>query len=264
MLDLDAYFRRIDYTGITDPTIEILRGIHVAHRCAVPFENLDIHMGVPISLDIDHLAEKIVTNGRGGYCFEQNTLMLHVLREIGFDVTPREARVGSTDDPSRTRSHMTLEVRTSDGAYNVDAGFGTSGHVEPLPLDGSVHAEGGRQFRVVEQADVTVVQSPAAEGWADLYAIESGEPTPVDFDVASWYTSTHPKSSFRKMPVAQIQTLDERFDLRRRTYVHERGGVELERELSDEEIPALLIEAFGIDLGPGASRINFAGQAPSD
>ena len=89
MLDLDAYFRRIDYTGITDPTIEILRGIHVAHRCAVPFENLDIHMGVPISLDIDHLAEKIVTNGRGGYCFEQNTLMLHVLRESDRRTTPR-------------------------------------------------------------------------------------------------------------------------------------------------------------------------------
>jgi N-hydroxyarylamine O-acetyltransferase len=35
--DLDAYFRRIGYTGARAPTLETLRAVHFRHTEALPF-----------------------------------------------------------------------------------------------------------------------------------------------------------------------------------------------------------------------------------
>ena len=40
-IDLDAYFRRIGYTGPRTATLETLRAIHALHPAAIAFENLD-------------------------------------------------------------------------------------------------------------------------------------------------------------------------------------------------------------------------------
>src|ERR1700690_1319067 len=85
-LDLAAYLQRIDYRGPLDASIETLGGLHLAHLCAVPFENLDIHLGRPIALDDAGLFEKIVTRRRGGFCYELNGLFAALLRELGFSV----------------------------------------------------------------------------------------------------------------------------------------------------------------------------------
>ncbi len=74
MMDRSAYLARIGYEGALTPAIETLRGLHRAHVMTVPFENLDIHLGRPISLDPADLFRKIVVDRRGGYCFELNGL----------------------------------------------------------------------------------------------------------------------------------------------------------------------------------------------
>jgi N-hydroxyarylamine O-acetyltransferase len=73
-IDLDAYFARIGYKGELAPTVEALRDLHFAHSTSIPFENLDILLGRAISLELDLLQAKLVAGGRGGYCFEHNTL----------------------------------------------------------------------------------------------------------------------------------------------------------------------------------------------
>ena len=86
-LDLDAYLRRIDYGGALEPTLPALQALHLAHATHIPFENLDILLGRSIRLDLASLQAKLVAGGRGGYCFEQNTLFTAALRALGFDVT---------------------------------------------------------------------------------------------------------------------------------------------------------------------------------
>ena len=39
----------------------------------VPFENIDVQNGKPISVDIDALFNKIVHDKRGGFCYELNS-----------------------------------------------------------------------------------------------------------------------------------------------------------------------------------------------
>ncbi|HEU4951204.1 MAG TPA: arylamine N-acetyltransferase, partial [Holophagaceae bacterium] len=92
-LDLAAYFARIGFQGQAAADLRTLTALHEAHALAVPFENLAIQLGEGIRLDLDSLQDKLVRRRRGGYCFEQNGLLLAVLRELGFRVEAFEARV---------------------------------------------------------------------------------------------------------------------------------------------------------------------------
>src|SRR6185436_18299602 len=88
-----TYLERIRYDGETTPSVETLRRIHRAHMLAVPFENLDIHLGIPIALSVPAFYEKIVDRKRGGFCYELNGLFAWLLAELGFSVTLLSARV---------------------------------------------------------------------------------------------------------------------------------------------------------------------------
>src|SRR4051794_32030595 len=74
-LDLDRYCRRIGLTEANGPSLDLLQAIVARHSASIPFENLDIVLGRPIRLDIGSLQSKLVDSRRGGYCFEQNTLL---------------------------------------------------------------------------------------------------------------------------------------------------------------------------------------------
>src|SRR5688572_2362429 len=91
--DLDAYLARIGLTGKIAPDFETLQAVARQHATTIPFENLDVLLGRPISLEPAALLQKLVHGKRGGYCFEQNNLLLLALRAIGYDVTPLGARV---------------------------------------------------------------------------------------------------------------------------------------------------------------------------
>src|SRR5207253_418182 len=81
--DLAAYLARIGLEGDLAPSVDVLRRIHRAHATAIPFENLDIQLGRPILLDTPSLEAKLVRANRGGYCFEQNHLLMAALRSVG-------------------------------------------------------------------------------------------------------------------------------------------------------------------------------------
>ena len=67
VLDLDAYLARIGLEGRPS-----FAEVHRAHVTSIPFENLDPYCGIPVSLALEDLERKLVSERRGGYCFEQN------------------------------------------------------------------------------------------------------------------------------------------------------------------------------------------------
>src|SRR5437764_12252268 len=85
-VDIQRYLERINYHGSLEPTLQTLQALHEAHLLAVPFENLDIHLGRKILLDEESLWKKIVEQGRGGFCYELNGLFAWLLRALGFQV----------------------------------------------------------------------------------------------------------------------------------------------------------------------------------
>jgi N-hydroxyarylamine O-acetyltransferase len=251
LIDLDAYLERIAYGGPLEPTRDVLDALIVAHAAHVPFENLDIQLGRPIRLDLESLEAKLVRGGRGGYCFEQNSLFAAALRAIGFEVELMEARVRLGAAAPLPRSHLTLRVHLPDGDVLADVGFGASGPLSAVPWDGNAVTRHGETLRLASEGPRRVLQRKVKEGWADLYAVEAQPPYPIDLEVANHYTSTHPESRFVLTLTAQLATPEARHVLRNRGYTVTRGEVTEEREISSRaELLDLLRSVYRLDFPP--------------
>jgi N-hydroxyarylamine O-acetyltransferase len=195
VLDLSAYLQRI---GVREgaPIAEITRG----HLTSIPFENLDPQRGVPISLEPEDIHRKLVTDERGGYCFEHNLLLAQALEAIGAQVELLLARVrfGGVAPGSRTRSHLILRVRDGSDDLHADVGFGRGSLLEPIPFGiGGPYERAGWRFRVVRDGDELVLQrASSAEGWDDLYGFLEAPVPRVDVEMSNWFTCTNPRSRF--------------------------------------------------------------------
>jgi N-hydroxyarylamine O-acetyltransferase len=250
-MNLDAYCDRIRYTGPRAPTLATLRGLHRAHLLAVPFENLDIHLGRPIILDEDRLFDKIVTRRRGGFCYEQNGLFAAVLRALGFDVTLMEARVSRGDGTFGIPfDHLTLCV-TLDERWLADVGFGDS-FLEPLRLDDPGEQVQGREaFRVQHDGEQGLYSRRTPEGeWRAEYRFFLRPRQLADFAAGCHYHQASPLTTFTQKRVCSLATQDGRITLSGLKLITTRNGQRDERLLpGEEEFRAALREHFNIDLG---------------
>jgi N-hydroxyarylamine O-acetyltransferase len=254
-LDLDAYLERIDYAGELAATPSVLAALHRAHTAHIPFENLDVVLGVPIRLDLESLQAKLVSGRRGGYCFEQNLLFAAVLERLGFAVEKLAARVRSGASRLAPRTHMLLLVSAGSATWLGDVGFGGEGPPLPVPFGGREVRHGAWTYRVVsapESAGTWVLQSRLDGDFADLYAFTREPQEQIDFEVANYFTSTHPESWFRRKLTVQRAAPEERLILRGREFLVDRGSSLHRRPIADdEELLALLTETFGLRFPPG-------------
>ena len=258
-LDLAAYLWRIGLKVAPVLDLEGLRTLHLAHVTTIPFENLDIQMGLPIRLDLASLQAKLVLRRRGGYCFEQNTLFLAVLKTMGFEVIPCEARVRQGQLTMRPRTHMLLLVRLEGAPWLCDVGFGGEGLLCPVALDGSASVQFLNTYRVAVEGAQHVLQSFHHGAWEDLYAFHAEERFPIDFEVGNHFTATHHDSGFVKNLTAQLPGTEVRRILRNRTYAEIRGDQAEGREVALADLIPTLREAFGIEVPEGARFRAFEG-----
>lgn len=201
--DLDAYFDRIGYGGPTAPTLATLAALQVRQPDAIAFENLDVLLGRPIQLDAAALHRKLVAQGRGGYCFEQNGLLLAVLRSLGFQAIGLAGRVRFNMPAERVtgRSHMMIRVDLPDGPYLVDAGFGGLTQTIPLAMVADLEQASAldrhRLHPVPEQGPGELMLQAWIDGeWSDVVRFAETPQLQIDYEMASWFTSTHPNSLF--------------------------------------------------------------------
>jgi N-hydroxyarylamine O-acetyltransferase len=247
-LRLDAYRDRIG-AGPQATLAEIHRG----HVTSIPFENLDSHRGVPVSLALGDLERKLVTLRRGGYCFEHNLLLAAALTELGFVVEPMLARVrlGRPPGSPGPRTHLVLRVHAGGRAWLADVGFGNGTLLEPIPFGpGAEHDQAGWRFRIVSDGAEHVLQTVAAHGWADVYGFVP-EPVPlIDIETSNWFTCTYPASPF----VTGLIVTGNRPD-GTRIVLSDRDGLILAQHTpaesvvsrpAREEIPHLLETVFGL------------------
>ncbi|MXN76910.1 arylamine N-acetyltransferase [Burkholderia sp. 4701] len=199
--DLSRYFARIGYDGPAAPTLDVLRRLHLLHPQAIPFENLTPLTGARVALDLPALVAKVLDRRRGGYCFELNKLFYTALTQIGFRVTPLIARVRwmRAPDEVTAHTHMLLRVDLDGAVWFADIGFGTATLTAPLR-----YAPGERQvtphgaFRVVDApvGGELDMQCETPDGWQTTYRFSLKRTEWIDYEAASWFTSTYPDSLF--------------------------------------------------------------------
>jgi len=200
-IDVDSYFRRIGYTGSRAPTLETLQKIVFAHATAIPFENLDVLLSGVVSLNHSAVDKKILRDGRGGYCFEQNTLMMRALGALGFTVLPISSRVRVDRPPSAwacPRTHV-LNLVTIEGVrWLADVGVGGLSASSVIRLDVTEEQSTPHEpRRVVLEGSVYLIQAKQGKDWKPVCDFTLEVMSAVDREVANWFTSTHPDSHFK-------------------------------------------------------------------
>ena len=251
--DVDAYFGRIGYDGQPAATLACLREIHARHPATIPFENLSPLLGIPVELDISALQRKLISEMRGGYCYEHNLLLKAALESIGFQVTGLAARVvwNRTDDAITSRSHMLLLVMIEEAAYIADVGFGGQTLTAPLRFELDIEQETPHEpFRFIRMENDLVLQSKIRDTWKSLYRFDLQPQHLIDYELTSWYLSHHPHSRFVTHLVAARTAAQRRYGLLDNQFsIHELGGETTRRRLaSSGELREVLEKVFTIRL----------------
>src|SRR5215469_7855132 len=247
MMNVDAYFSRIGFSGPTPPTAETLRALHVSHIRTVPFENLDISLGRPIVCDEERFLHKIIDLHRGGFCYELNGAFAALLRALGFSVTLLSARVAREDGSASAEfDHMALRVDL-DEPWLADVGFGDS-FLEPLRLKPEVEQEQttGR-FRIVQVGDVMIMQRVRpGEFWKSQYRFTLTPRQLSDFAARCEYQQTSPESHFTRQRICTLPTQGGRITLSDLKLIRTIGEQREERILASEhEWLSTLADLFG-------------------
>jgi len=265
-MDVPAYLERIKYDGPLEPSLDSLRALHRSHLLAVPFENLDIYLGHPISLDEAALFEKIVVRRRGGFCYELNSAFAALLRELGFSVTYLSARAAREDGGySPEFDHLTLLVHLAGGedgkeqgqqmgsastCWLADVGFGGSFR-EPLRLDEvAVQEEPGGAYRIESEGIHRIVWHRPDDGqWDRNYCFTLQPRRLQDFAEMCRYHQTSPESKFTQRRICTQATPGGRITLSETRLIITEHGNQAEQPVSGEaEYQKLLRELFGLEL----------------
>lgn len=120
---IDHYIK-IEMNDYKNTTVEYLDGLLSHYMLKVPFENISVQNKEEVNLTLDGLYDKIISNHRGGYCYEMNTFFKHYLLKKGFIAFNTSATIITPKGRSREGSHMTTIVEIDNKSYIADVGFG--------------------------------------------------------------------------------------------------------------------------------------------
>lgn len=223
---MGEYLARI---GVTEPvplTLAGLSRLQLAHRMTVPFENLDIVAGRPLSLDLEHLFDKIVRRRQGGVCAELNTIYNWLLYSLGFQVTSYSSRI-LTVAAYPFRRHRIMGVVLGDKTYTTDVGFATENARIPLLLEeGLVQNDGHCDYRYHWEDFYGWVQSQRRPGedWERALSFDLAPQIDRDFDPVVCFFERSPDSNMNQFPRPSIYTQEGILALRKHVYQVEKGG----------------------------------------
>lgn len=276
-MDLGQYFKRIGFAGpFEKPDLATLKLIHKLHVMSIPFENLSIHCGEKIVMDLEIIFDKIVNRKRGGWCLENNFLFSWVLQKMGYDHTILGSRVFNSglDDFGPLESHLINKVIIDGKAYITDVSFGVSKQIwEPLELvSGDDQIQMAGAFRLLDKGNMWVLEKTGRKAEvlnpefasSNLVAKELTKPiycfTLEPRDKENFIDTCHslqtdPKSLFTNKSICSVQTPTGFKALIGWTYSHITYSPEKNVDVydmynitSDDEIEKILNEKFSIKL----------------
>ncbi|NXV06392.1 ARY2 protein, partial [Cettia cetti] len=275
-MDIKEYFARISYWGSHNkPDLATMSDILQHHIRAIPYENLSIHCGETIELDLEAIYKKIVKKKRGGWCMENNYLLSWALKTLGYDITFLGAKVyvperGAYPDDI---NHLLLQVELDGKSYIVDAGFGMVYQMwQPMELiSGTDQPQTPGVFRFREESGTWYLEKVKRKHWilnpntSAPQKVEDEVCRPVylftlqprdleEFRGCNAHLQTAPDSPFVTKSICSLQTADGVWALVgwklteiKYNYRDNMDFVEI-KILADEEMEKTLKEKFNITL----------------
>jgi len=248
-MDIDRYLKRIGLVQRPPATLEGLKTVHRAHLLAIPYENIDVQLGRPVTTAIAPIYEKIVERGRGGWCYEMNGSLGWALKELGFDVTRATgAVVRALKGELSVGNHLVLRVELPEGVYLADVGFG-DGPRDPIPVQVGAFVSEGFQFGLSRVDDAWWRFANDPRGGAPTFDFNLA---PADESVLSAkceFLQTSPLSPFVQNLVVQRHVPTGLAILRGRTLRELTPTVTRERTIADaDDLMTTLNTVFGLNV----------------
>lgn len=244
--DLPAYFRRIGYRGDARADTATLHALVRYQLFALPFENLDVQAGKVVSLVPENIADKLLRQGRGGYCYELNGLFAMALEALGIPYSFVAARP-MYYPVRRPRTHMALIAEVEGRRWLCDLGFGSYGIRAPLDLDvlGTDIVQDFDTFRLTrDERGVYLLQAKVDGAWANQYGFDLSPQEWIDFVPANYLNSTHPDAIFVQKLLVVLHRPDGRLILVGNEFKTVTDGRVETQQLTDDEIAQVLKDRF--------------------
>lgn len=250
-MDMQSYFDRLGIAA-PEPDASGLRALQGAHMRAIAFENIDPLLGSLPDVRPDAVFEKIVARGRGGYCFELNTLFGLALADCGFEARRVLARVRNGAANGGPRSHLAFVVTVDGELWLADTGFGGPGASAPLRLSETSlqEAPSGRyRVRRDEDAGEIVLERQTVEGWFSLFGFDDARVTDADIASSNFVCARSETAPFPSNLMVSRHFDDGRISLLNTALRSERAGVVKKREIaSGTDLHDVLTGEFAISL----------------
>ncbi|MEP2026497.1 MAG: arylamine N-acetyltransferase [Reichenbachiella sp.] len=248
-IDVDKYLQRIKCQRERVPNLKYLKSLHKSHLINIPFENLDIHMGNQIILDVKRIYNKIVLNKRGGFCYELNGLFYHLLSQLGFSCHLISAQTYEDGELRPPFDHAAILVHFEDQIYLVDVGFGDLFLQPKLLQVGLVQMDYNRYFRIDKTIDDEYILhlSENSIDFEPKYLFTAKERQLIEFIDRCDDHQNNKNSHFRKQklitratPIGRVTLTDSKLT------ITEIGKKEKQNILNLDEFRVKLKEYFGI------------------
>ncbi|KAM4836673.1 arylamine N-acetyltransferase 2-like [Thomomys bottae] len=275
-MDIERYFQRVGYKNARNKLdLETLTEILQHQIRTIPFENLNIHCGESMELDLEVTFDQLVRKNRGGWCLQVNHLFYWALTTMGFKTTMLGGYVYNTTAKrySTGMIHLLVQVTLSGKNYIVDASFGRSFQMwEPLELiSGKDQPQVPSIFRLTEDNGIWYLDQIRREQYTPneefahsdiletnknpkLYCFTLEPRTIEDFESANTFLQTSPASTFMNRSFCSLQSPEGVHCLvgtiltcRKFNYKDNIDLVEF-KALKEEEIEDVLKTIFGISL----------------
>ena len=218
----------------------------------VPFENLEIHQGKKIVLEENRIYEKIVVNGRGGFCYELNGLFCWLLRSLGFSVSMVSSQVYRSAEDMFTPEfdHMVLIVDL-EKTYLVDVGFGDTFR-NPIALPDGIVEDISGTYRVQpfgSAPDTYILQKEDNNDWQSVYSFTKNPRVISDFEEMCTFHQTSPESHFTQEIICTMATKNGRVSLSDDFLTNTDGSSKKKTKVdSNKDFKHKLRDHFGIQL----------------
>jgi len=254
--NLDAYLKRINYSGSIAPTLETLEMVHRLHPAAIAFEGLDPLMDRPIRLQLSDIEQKLLFERRGGYCLEHNLLLKAVLESMDFKVTMLGAGVlwGHEDGyQPQELHHVALLVDVGGIPYLADVGFGGPVATAPLRLRADVEqATPNERYRLSGGHPKWRLDAEIGGIWRPLYEFTMAPQGDDDLTAINDYAMAHFSSD---LIAARVDGSKRHALYNARLNLHENGETTTRMLTNLLEIRDVLTNVFGIQL-PATDKLD--------
>ena len=211
----EKYLQRINYSGNLEPNLNTLRELQRHHLLNVPFENLDIHNGIPIELSIEKIFDKVVNKNRGGFCYELNGLFFELINTIGFEVKMVSARVlDQYKGYGKEYDHLTIIATINNVEYLTDVGFGEF-TFEPLKLQlGNIQKDERGDYKIDKYENGYLsVSKIENKGQTSEYIFKNQKKDLKEFEEMCMYHQTSPDSHFTNKRLITLPTKNGRITI---------------------------------------------------